>query len=82
MAKKGKIRIELNRSGVRSLLRSSEMKTVCEQHAQRIAGRAGGGYAVDSFTGRNRANASVYAETDEAKRDNLKNNTLLKAVGS
>ena len=71
---------ELNQDGVRQLLKSSEMKSVCQQHAQRIAGRAGTGYEVDTYTGSNRVNASVGTATAEAYRDNLKNNTLLKAV--
>lgn len=74
-------RIELNGEGVRELLRSSEMMSVCKEHARQIAARAGSGYAVSTYTGKTRVNASVYAATEEANRDNLKNNTLLKAVG-
>lgn len=75
-----KVRVELNREGVRELLRSPEMAAVCKSHADRIAGRAGSGYEVTTYTGKNRVNASVHVATDEAYRDNLKNNTLLKAV--
>lgn len=75
-----KVRIELNSEGVRELLRSSDIAAVCRQHADQIAGRCGGGYEVTTYTGHNRINASVHAATDEAYRDNLKNNTLLKAV--
>lgn len=76
----GKIRVELNSEGVRELLRSAEMEAICKQQAQEIKNRVGDGYLVTTYTGRNRVNASVYAVTDQAKRDNLKNNTLLKAV--
>ena len=76
----GKIRVELNSEGVRELLRSAEMEAICKQQAQEIKNRVGDGYIVTTYTGRNRVNASVYAVTDQAKRDNLKNNTLLKAV--
>jgi hypothetical protein len=75
-----KIRIELNEAGVRALLKSPEMMAICQQHASDIASRAGDGYVVSTYTGRNRVNASVGAETAKAKRDNMKNNTLLKAV--
>lgn len=78
----GKIRIELNSEGVRELLKSQEIAEVCRSHAQEIAGRAGAGYEVTTYTGKTRVNASVHAATDEAYRDNLKNNTLLKAVGA
>ena len=76
----GKVRVELNEKGVRELLQSPEMAAICKEHAQTIANRAGEGYMVTTYTGRTRVNASVYAATDKAKRDNLKNNTLLKAV--
>lgn len=76
----GKIRIELNSEGVRALLRSPEIASACQAQANAIAGRAGGGYSVSVYTGANRANASVITETSEAIRDNMKNNTLLKAV--
>ena len=76
----GKIRVELNSEGVRELLRSAEMEAICKQQAQEIKNRVGDGYLVTTYTGRNRVNASVYAVTDQAKRDNLKNTTLLKAV--
>ena len=74
------IRVELNSDGVRELLRSPEMAAVCQEQARMIANRAGDGYTVSTFTGANRVNASVMTETTEAMQDNLKNNTLLKAV--
>lgn len=76
----GKVQVELNSEGVRELLRSPEMAAICQAQARAIAGRAGSGYSVSTYTGTTRANASVRAETQEAIRDNLKNNTLLKAV--
>lgn len=74
-------RVELNSDGVRELLQSSEMASICQSLAQGIAGRAGTGYEVSVYTGKTRVNASVHAATEEAWKDNLKNNTLLKAVG-
>lgn len=76
-----KVKFELNRAGVRELLRSQEMMNVCRESANTIANRAGDGYEVDTYVGANRVNASVYAATPEARKDNLKNNTLLKARG-
>ena len=76
-----KVKFELNRAGVRELLRSQEMMSVCKSYADGIRNRAGDGYEVDTFVGRNRANASVYAATYEARKDNYDNNTLLKARG-
>lgn len=76
-----KTKIVLNSAGVRALLQSQEMQTMLSERAQEIAARAGSGYETDVFVGRNRANASVFASDPEAVKDNMKNNTLLKALG-
>ena len=71
---------KLNRSGVRQLMQSQEMQAVLREKASKIAARCGDGYEQDIMVGKNRANAQVWAETSQAKRDNSKNNTILKAV--
>lgn len=76
-----KVKIELNSAGIQELLKSAEIQGYCEELAHEVAGRAGDGYEVDSMVGKTRANASVYAATKEAIKDNLENNTLLKALG-
>lgn len=75
-----KNKFELNRQGVGELLKSEEMQQYLSKLASGIKNRCGDGYSQDIFVGKNRANAMVWAETPEAKRDNLKNNTILKAV--
>ena len=75
------IKFELDYDGVGALLKSPEMASVCESYARDVQARAGAGYEVDTYVGRTRVNASVHAETDEARRDNFDNNTLLKALG-
>ncbi len=75
-----KTKIVLNKNGVKELLKSREMMSICEEHAARIMNRCPSGYEVDSYVGENRVNAMVYASTYQAKADNIKNNTLLKAV--
>ena len=75
-----KFRIELNSEGVRELLKSAEMEAICLEQANAIAARAGDGYTVSTYIGKTRVNASVITATSKAARDNLKNNTLLKAV--
>ena len=76
----GNIEIKLNSAGVRQLLKSEEMKNICAEHASNILQKAGDGYEMDTYTGKNRVNAMVMATTPQAMRDNMKNNTLLKAV--
>ena len=74
------LHIELNDAGVRELLKSPEIQAACLEQAQRIAGAAGGGYTADVRAGKTRAIARASTATDEAARDNMKNNTLLKAM--
>ena len=76
-----KVKFELNRKGVRELLKSQEMMTVVTEYANRVQKKAGDGYEVSQYSGKNRVNASVSAETVKARKDNLENNTLLKALG-
>ena len=73
-------KFKLNQSGVRELMKSTEMQSVLTNYASNIRNRCGDGYEQDIYVGSNRANAMVSAATVKAKRDNNKNNTLLKAV--
>lgn len=70
----------LNSAGVRGLLQGEEMQAHLKDIADGIKQRAGEGYESDIYVGVNRSNAMVRAETPKAKTDNMKNNTLLKAV--
>lgn len=75
-----KIRVELNYAGVGELLKSQEIADTVKEVAEQVAARAGDGYATDVYQAGTRVIASVYTETEEAMKDNLENNTLLKAV--
>lgn len=75
-----RFKFKLNQSGVRELMKSAEMQSVLTNYASNIRNRCGSGYEQDIYVGTNRANAMVSAATAKAKRDNSKNNTLLKAV--
>ena len=75
-----KVMIELNSEGVRELLRSSEMMSICEEHANRALSRLGDGYAVTKHVGKNRVNAQIKAETFKARKENLENNAILKSL--
>ena len=74
------MKIELNSPGIREMLRSPEMQALLKEHADEVAGRASTGYASDSHLTGGRAVASAYADTREAVRDNLDNNTLLRCL--
>ena len=73
---------ELNRDGVRQLMKSAEMKAVLDEMAHHIAESAEGDYKVNSVTGRTRANAEVSCASAKTYYDNLHNNTLLKAMSN
>lgn len=76
-----KVRIVLDREGVRELLLSNEAQALCKEYAYRAAAQLGDGYEVSYRKGTNRVNAEVAAVSDEAKRENLETNSILKAVG-
>ena len=65
MAKK--VEIVLNSGGIQSLLKSEGVKSMLEDKASEIKGRLPSGYDSDSYTGKNRANVSIYAESQEAR---------------
>lgn len=75
-----KVKFVLNPQGVRDLMKSNEMAEICTGYAHDALGRLGAGYSVNTYLGSKRFNAEVFAETYQAKRDNLKNNSILKAV--
>lgn len=75
-----KLEFKLNRAGVRSLMQSAEMQSILKNKASDAVSRLGLGYDSDIYVGENRANAMVYADSFKARRDNAKNNSILKAV--
>ena len=70
------VRIELNREGVRELLRSDEMMEICKKHADNALNKLGEGYEVSTHTGKNRVNAEIAAKSYAAKKENMENNTI------
>ena len=75
-----KVEIVLESSNINAWLRSEDMKSMLEARAAQVAATAGTGYAYRTHDTGQRIIATVYAETDEARKDNLENNTLLKAL--
>lgn len=74
------IKFELNKDGVRELLQSDEMMSVCLEYANNAMNSLGSGYEVTSVVGSNRVNAEVAAVSYSAKKDNSENNSILKAI--
>ena len=76
-----KVKIELNRSGIRQLLKSEEMGQMLKQQAEQVRARCGSGYSTDLYQASSRVIAGLFAETAEAAKQNSRENTLLKALG-
>lgn len=76
-----KVKVELNSGNIRRLLRSKDMKDMLMSKAEDIALRCGEGYEANAKLMPSREIAFVEAKTYKAKKDNLENNTILKAVG-
>lgn len=74
-------KFELNRGGVRELLKSSEISGACEEVAAAAYAQLGDGYVMEPRNYPERSGYAIYPKTREAERDNRKNNSLLKAVG-
>ena len=77
-----KVRVKLNLAGVNELMKSPEIQAACEAASDAVAAAAGNGYGVRTHLANYVAITNVYADSAAARRDNAKNNTLLKAVGS
>ena len=73
------VKIELDHAGMHELLCSDGLRSVLEAEARRRT--PSGGYGSKSFNAGSRVVAKIEAVTYSARRDNLKNNTLLRALG-
>lgn len=74
------VKVVLNRSGVRELLKSEEIKRECKEFAESVCARAGDGYVVEPRNYPERSGYAVRADSMRAIRSNSKNNTLIKAL--
>lgn len=75
-----KVKIVLNKSGIRELLRSQEAGDMCMEYAQQVQSRAGQHYTVEARRYPERTGAAVYPSDPEGFYDNLKNNTLVRSL--
>lgn len=79
-----RVRIELNHSEIRRLLRG-EGQYVGVLHdlqarAERVAEAAGDGFEADTFVGRNRARAGVITATPAAMEAEARDHVLVRAL--
>lgn len=73
-------RFTADRAAVAQFLKSAEVEAVMQQHADKVAERAGDGYKATTWQGDGRVIGSVETETIRAMRQNRRDNTLLRAL--
>lgn len=73
-------RIVLSYSGIGAMLRGEEMKQLVSEYGMNAALRAGPEYSFRVHNTGQRQACNVFPTTKNASKDNLENNTLLKAV--
>lgn len=74
------VKVKLNGNGIRQFLRSDPVQQLVEEHAAAVAARAQGEYQTRTIKAGTRYIATVEAADMETRRENYKNNTLLKAL--
>lgn len=75
-----KLKVELNIKEVGELLKSDEIKAMIKEKGDGAMQILGSDYELTTYTGISRANVSIVANTYKSKKDNSKNNSILKAV--
>jgi len=73
---------KLNLKGLNELMKSEEMQAALLEAGRAVAGSAGSDYSTEVHTASFVAISNVWPASKEAARDNHKENTLLKAIGS
>ena len=73
---------ELNLPGLNELMKSPEMQAVLTQAGNAVASAAGGDYGVRTHVASFVAITNVYPDSAKAAKDNMENNTLVKALGA
>ncbi|MBQ3321894.1 MAG: hypothetical protein IJH05_03505 [Firmicutes bacterium] len=78
------VEIEIFDAGIQEILKSNDIQSLCTKYGQKILDRvgSGNGYIMDTQIGKYRSKTRVTAKSGAARRSELKNNTLLKAMGS
>lgn len=75
-----KVEVKLNYAGFDELRRSDAIKAECAAVALRVLENAGDGYKLETRSYPDRAGYVVMTDGAKGYQDNLKNNTLLKAL--
>lgn len=74
------VKIVLDSAGIQSLLKSDEVAGLIQEITEQVQRNAGEGYETTYQVGKKRYIGEVRAATYKARKDNSRNNTLLKAL--
>lgn len=77
-----KIDFKLNSAGVRQLLQGPQMQKMIDKKIRMVSSRAGEGFSSDVRVGKFRVWGVAKADTSSARKKCLKENVLIKALGS
>lgn len=78
-----KVEIQLNSKGVTELMKSPEIISALQKEADSVVEKCSkGSYETSKYIGENRANVSIFTCDAKTYYRNLKENELLKALGS
>lgn len=75
------VTIKLNSSEIQKFLKDEAVRNLVADEANKVAAKASGEYKVSTITSGTRCIATVEAADPATRKDNYKNNTLLKAIG-
>ena len=75
-----KVKIILNKAGVRELLKSQEAGNMCMEYANQVQERAGQHYKAEPRRYPERTGAAVFPSDSEGFYENLRNNTLVRSL--
>ncbi|RGD72911.1 hypothetical protein [Anaerofustis stercorihominis] len=74
-------KFKLNSKGVKDLMKSNRMQSICQENANSIISATGRtDYKSSVFRSATRVNVNVKPDSDEAYKDIMDNNTLEKAI--
>lgn len=75
-----KVKVKVNVPAVKAMMRSKEMQSIINGRASQIQAGLGAGYEVESYVAKTRCVALVGTGSEESKKENMENNTILKAM--
>lgn len=76
------MRIQWNLATFKKIRKSPEMQAVLQEAIDKMVQELGDGYEGDVQVGQARARGGVVTATQHAKRENARDNTLLRALGN